>query len=150
MTSTNCDVHARGLLALALAVVASKTPTGTTGIVISTTSLGADTPVSHTPGPNAPGVDSPCGDKLGAEIPRQTNRGGDIRPRETRSSSSTSWGAIMDEGKEVLDYSKTKKLIQSKFTMSVPNEEEKRKELLPHPKVDAVKSLSWMTTSSRK
>ena len=37
----------------------------------------------------------------------------------------------MDEGKEVLDYSKTKKLIQSRFTMSVPNEEEKSKELLP-------------------
>ena len=37
----------------------------------------------------------------------------------------------MDEGKEVLDYSKTKKLNQSKFTISVPNEEETSKELLP-------------------
>ena len=116
----------RGLLALALAVVAPKTPTGTTGIVIGTTSLGADAPVTHTPGANA-------------------------QSRRVTRSTSTSWGAIMDEGKEVLDCSKeitfpadeeegsslvevseeTKKLNQSKFTMSVPNEEETSKELLP-------------------
>ena len=120
MTST------RGLLALALAVVAPKTPTGTTGIVIGTTSLGVDAPVTHTSGANA-------------------------RSRRETRSPATSWGAITDEGKEVLDYSKitfpdsdeeegsslvevseeTKKFMQSKFTTSVPNEEETSKELLP-------------------